>query len=94
MSERLRIWKRCIPEQVDASDLDLNFLAGNFALAGGYIRSIILYACLQAARTQQQPRLTMHTVMLAVRREYEKLGRPLTPEQCGAWAEAREEMRR
>ncbi len=93
-SERLRIWKRCIPEQVDASDLDLNFLAGNFALAGGYIRSIILYACLQAAGTQQQPRLTMHTVMLAVRREYEKLGRPLTPEQCGAWAEAREEMRR
>ncbi len=87
--ERLRIWKRCIPEQVDASTLDFNFLARSFALAGGHIRSIILYACLQAAGTQQEPRLTMDTVMLAVRREYEKLDRPLTSEQCGEWPELR-----
>lgn len=87
-AERRRIWEQCIPLRVDASDLDLEFLSRQFAVTGGHIRSIVLYACLQAAATassESTPTLTMPAVMLAVQREYQKLGRVVTREQFGPW---------
>jgi|GEM_PF-535833 len=47
--ERQRIWQQAIPEKVDASELNFEFLAKQFPLAGGNIRSIIFNACLQTA---------------------------------------------
>lgn len=85
--ERLNIWRRAIPRQVEA-DVDFDFLAAEYALAGGNIRSIVLNACLQAAARSVRPRLDMETVMRAVAREYEKLGRPLTSEQTDRWIPA------
>jgi ATPase family associated with various cellular activities (AAA) len=84
-TERCAIWKKSIPTQVTTSALDLDFLAREFALSGGNIRSIVLNACLQAASRQQKPELSMGTVMIAVGREYEKMGRPLTREQKSQW---------
>ncbi len=84
-AERCAIWKKSIPTQVTTSALDLDFLAREFALSGGNIRSIVLNACLQAASKQQKPVLNMGTVMLALDREYEKMGRPLTREQKSQW---------
>jgi SpoVK/Ycf46/Vps4 family AAA+-type ATPase len=80
-SERLAIWKLSIPQQISAEGVDFSFLAREFALPGGNIRSIVLNACLKAAASQQQPALDMPTLMDAIDREYEKLGRPLSREQ-------------
>ena len=49
VAERQRIWAVAIPDGVDASALDFDFLAERFPLAGGHIRSAIFNACLQSA---------------------------------------------
>ena len=89
--ERKRIWKSAIPEEVDGASLDFEFLARQFALSGGHIRSIILHACLQSAGRSSERTLSMDTLMLSVKREYQKLDRTLTREQCGRWSEMLED---
>ncbi len=85
--ERKRIWQSGIPEEVDGSGLDFEFLSRQYALSGGHIRSIVLHACLQSAGRSNERRLSMDTVMLSVKREFQKLDRTLTREQCGKWSE-------
>jgi SpoVK/Ycf46/Vps4 family AAA+-type ATPase len=91
--ERKRIWQTGIPPEVDASGLDFDFLARQYALSGGHIRSIVLHACLQSAGRSSERKLSMETVMLSVKREYQKLDRTLTREQCGRWSDVLEEAR-
>src|SRR5262249_24241499 len=74
-AERLRIWRGVIPPGVDASELDLPFLAQRFPLAGGHIRGIVFNACLQSAGAGAPRVLNMPAVIRAVQREYEKLER-------------------
>ncbi len=47
--ERRQIWRQAIPDKIDTSELDLEFLAKQFPLAGGNIRSIVFNSCLQTA---------------------------------------------
>lgn len=87
--ERKRIWQQVIPAKVDAFELDLDFLARKFPLAGGHIRSIVFNACLQTAKGGDDgtsPRLTMERVVMAVKREYDKLNRTVSLEQFGPYA--------
>jgi hypothetical protein len=90
-SERLRIWSSAIPPGVDASAVDLPFLAERFALAGGHIRSIVFHACLQSAGAGAEPRLDMPAVLRAVRSELDKLGRAISLEQFSPFTAALEE---
>jgi ATPase family associated with various cellular activities (AAA) len=94
--ERHRIWRQAIPEKVDASQLDFNFLAKQFSLTGGHIRSIIFNACLQTADglllANFPAQLTMAKVLIAVKREHEKLGRAVGLEQFGPYAKLIEEL--
>jgi SpoVK/Ycf46/Vps4 family AAA+-type ATPase len=98
--ERRRIWERVIPEAVDASALDLDFLARQFQLTGGNIRSAVFNACLQtadgrwSADVKQYPRLTMEAVVVAVKREYDKLQRTVSLTQFGPYAGIVEEVER
>jgi hypothetical protein len=88
--ERKAIWRRMIPETVDASALDFEFLAQRFQLAGGHIRSIVFNACLQAAGAVEGAgvrALTMEQVIVAVKREYDKLNRSVSTEQFGPYGE-------
>jgi hypothetical protein len=96
--ERLRIWRGAIPDEVDASSLDFAFLADRFPLAGGHIRAIVFHACLQSAGNTNGSgngsaprRLEMPAVVLAVRREMEKLGRTISLDQFGRWAQSVDE---
>jgi SpoVK/Ycf46/Vps4 family AAA+-type ATPase len=97
-AERRRIWQQVIPAGADSSALDLNFLARQFQLAGGHIRSIVFNACLQAAGTRDPAdegparRLTMTDVLVAVKREYEKMNRTLSLEQFGRYAPVIQEL--
>ncbi|MBS1912270.1 MAG: ATP-binding protein [Bacteroidetes bacterium] len=99
-AERRRIWQQVIPPNVDASALDFAFLGDRFAIAGGNIRSIVFNACLQSAdgSTLGAPleapeagsgavrgRLTMEQVVIALRREYDKMGRAISLEQFGPY---------
>ena len=84
--ERLRIWRAVIPEGVDASGLDFEFLAQRFPLAGGHIRSIVFQALLQCAEPGAAKALDMPAVIRAVQREYDKLERASSLEQYGPYA--------
>jgi ATPase family associated with various cellular activities (AAA) len=89
--ERKRIWQQVMPEKVDISQIDFDFLARQFPLAGGHIRSIIFNACLQTAEgfsleTSNPPQLTMEPILIAVKREYDKLNRSVSLEQFGSYA--------
>ncbi len=84
-NERYAIWKKSIPPQVSTVGINFDFLAHEFALSGGNIRSIVLNACLQTASSQENPALGMDAIMTAIDREYEKIGRPLTREQKTQW---------
>jgi vesicle-fusing ATPase len=85
-TERLRIWRSVIPEDVDASALDFEFLAQRFPLAGGHIRAIVFQGCLQSAAADAPRCLTMPAVVRAIQREYDKLERANSLEQFGPYA--------
>jgi hypothetical protein len=85
--ERERIWRQVFPKGVDAGDLDFGFFAGQFELAGGHIRSAAFNACLSRAAKGGEPRLSMADVLVAIRRELNKLDRIATPEQFGRYAD-------
>ena len=85
-AERLAIWRRAVPPGVACDGVDFAFLAQRFALAGGHIRSIVFQACLQAAARRDGRRLDMPVLARAVRRELDKLGRPISLDQFGPWA--------
>ena len=97
VTQRRAIWERMIPSAVDARALDLDFLARQFQLAGGNIRSIVLNACLQTAGLVAEGdgvrRLSMPQVLIAVKRECEKLGRTVSPEQFDPYTTKIEELR-
>lgn len=84
--EREEIWRRVIPAGVDASAVDVPFLAGQFPLAGAHIRSIVFNACLQTAAEGDARALSMEKVVIAVKREYDKLKRSVSLEQFGPYA--------
>ena len=87
-AQREQIWRQVTPKGVDASALDYPFLAAQFRLTGGSIRSAMFNACLQSAgRPDGQRRLSMETVLLAVKREYDKLNHTLSLETFGPYAE-------
>jgi SpoVK/Ycf46/Vps4 family AAA+-type ATPase len=72
--ERLCIWQRVIPEALPrAVDLDLDYMARHFELAGAHIRNIALSAAFLAAG--EGGVLGQRHLLHAARREYQKLGK-------------------
>ena len=92
VDERRRIWRQVVPANADSSELDFDFLAKQFHLAGGNIRSIVFNACLQAAGdssangSKKSRKLTMKSVLVAIRREHDKMNRSLSAGQLGEYA--------
>jgi hypothetical protein len=85
-AERERIWSVVFPRDVDISGLDLPFLARQFPLAGGHIRSIAFNACLLAASGGAARRVEMDSLLLAMKRELDKMNRPSGGELFGRYA--------
>lgn len=94
--ERKRIWEQVIPGTVDRSEIDINFLARQFPLVGGHIRSIVFNACLQSSDhtvastgpgDEFRGKLRMEDVAIAVKREYDKLNRSVSLEHFGPYAD-------
>jgi hypothetical protein len=71
---RRALWERCLaPPLPRAPDLDLDFCAAAFELAGGNIRSVAVTAAYLAADSGHP--VTMPDLIRAIQREYQKLGR-------------------
>ena len=97
--ERARLWRQMIPAGVDASELDFDLLARQFQLTGGHIRSVIFNACLQSSDGRAAAgvegggaRLSMRAVIVALKREYDKLNRAAGLEQFGPYASFVQEL--
>jgi hypothetical protein len=85
--ERRRIWLQMMPPHAEPKEIDFDFLARQFPLAGGHIRSIVFNAGLQSADANDSRILTMPAVLTAIRSEYDKLKRSLSVEQFGRYQE-------
>jgi hypothetical protein len=92
LNERKRIWRQVMPARADSSQVDFDFLAEQFQLPGGNIRSIVFNACLQSADGSglraggSAGPLAMKEIIVSVKREYDKMNRTLSLEQYGPYA--------
>jgi hypothetical protein len=87
-TQRAAIWRQVIPASVaENSRIDIAFLARQFPLTGGHIRSIVFNACLQSAHSGDgRKELYMKDVLIAVKREYDKMNRSLSLDQLRPYA--------
>lgn len=86
--QRLRIWNKIWPEETPRSaEIDLDFMAHNFDIAGGNIRNVALAASFLAADDGQ--RVTMNHLIHATRREYQKMGKVVTASEFGKYAKTK-----
>jgi len=82
VAEREEIWRCHVPStDLLAPDVDLGELAALYPIAGGTIRNAAVAAGFLAA-TAGTP-ITRHHLVRALRREYEKLGRPFPGAPAG-----------
>jgi ATPase family associated with various cellular activities (AAA) len=83
-ADRLRLWRRCFGTLVPlADDVDLDFCAKAFEMAGGDIRNVTLTAAYLAADAERA--VTMADVVRAIQREYRKLGRLCVESEFGPY---------
>jgi len=81
---RRQLWERSLGTSMPrAGDLDLDFLAESFKLAGGGIRNIVVAAAYMAAELGQP--LAMAELIRATQREYLKMGRLCVESEFGAY---------
>jgi ATP-dependent 26S proteasome regulatory subunit len=83
--ERKAIWQHAIPKSAPTTDIDFDFLARQFDLAGGSIKGAALHAAFLAAEAGVP--ISMETLMLSLKREFQKLGRLRTAADFGIYAE-------
>jgi len=83
---RYKIWKSMFPEDAPLSeDVDFEFLAGRFRLAGGNIKNIVVNAAFLAA--ENSGAITMEDVIKAAKREFQKIGKICSESEFGKYYE-------
>ena len=82
---RRRIWEQAFPDGAPVDVLDFDYLARQFKITGGIIRNAALGAAFLAAETGGGGKITMETVVLALKREFQKLGRLRTEVDFGPY---------
>lgn len=83
--ERLQIWKKNFPitAPVKLLDDDYNFLSRKFNISGANIANIALSAAFTAA--EKKSSIDMSHVITAMKKEYQKIARPLTKSEFGSY---------
>ncbi|MFJ7493296.1 ATP-binding protein [Streptomyces sp. NPDC097727] len=88
--QRLALWDRCLGTAIPRdAELDLEFCAGRFELAGGSIRACAVTAAYLAAESGRS--LGMEQIVSAVLQEYRKLGRLVRESEFGPWLDRAQE---
>jgi AAA+ superfamily predicted ATPase len=83
--ERERIWRHVFPPTAPVDDVDFDFLANQFKIAGGNITSAALHAAFLAADAGDP--ITMEWIIRALKREFQKMGRLRTEADFGKYAD-------
>jgi hypothetical protein len=81
--QRRAIWQCSFPAHAPVADLDLDFLAGQFEVTGGVIHNAALASAFLAA--QDGAPITMERIAIAMKREFQKLGRVRTETEFGPY---------
>ena len=81
---RAEIWRTIFPEETPVGDLDVPFLSG-FEITGGNIKNVALTASFLAADDDRTGTVEMEHVVRALRRELQKTGRLVNPEEFGEY---------
>lgn len=82
--DRRRIWEITFPPEAPRTDdIDLDFLARKFKLAGGNIRNVILSAAFLAAEDGRV--IGMEHMIRATRREFQKMGKLVVESDFGRY---------
>ena len=80
--DRRRIWERMWPDNTPRNnDMDLDFMAQHFEVAGGNIRNIALAAAFLAADDSGE--VNMIHLIQATQREYQKMGKVIVDGEFG-----------
>jgi SpoVK/Ycf46/Vps4 family AAA+-type ATPase len=88
--QRELIWRKMFPMNAPLSeDIDYAFLSGRFRLAGGNIKNIALNAAFYAA--EESSDITMRHIILAVKRELQKIGKLCVKGDFGKYYELLED---
>lgn len=83
---RLGIWKRVFPGKAPvAKDIDYEFLAKKMKIAGGNIKNIAVCSAFLAA--EDSKKINMRHVIRAVKREFLKMGKLVSPGDFGEYHE-------
>lgn len=82
-SQRRLIWQNAFPPAAPVEKLDLDLLARQFKVTGAVIHDAALAAAFIAAEADAS--ITMECVVLALAREYQKLGRLRTEAEFGRY---------
>ncbi len=83
---RKKIWLSMFPQQTPLhKDVDFDFLANRFEIAGGSIKNIVLAAAFLAA--QESDEVRMKHILRATKYEFKKTGRVLLKEDLGEYYE-------
>jgi len=84
--QRCLIWQKVFPSGAPlAEDIDLAFMARQFKISGGNIKNIALSAAFLAA--DDGSNITMEHLILAAKREYQKMGKLCTEGDFGQFYE-------
>jgi len=84
--ERLLMWQRVFPPEAPlGQDIDFEFLARRLKIAGGNIKNIAVGAAF-LARSDNNP-IAMRHIMLAARREFQKIGKLFAKADFGDYYE-------
>jgi SpoVK/Ycf46/Vps4 family AAA+-type ATPase len=83
---REKIWQRLFPDEVPWQEpLDFKYLARHLKLSGGHIKNVGLCAAFLSA--EEGKGVAMRHLMMAIKREYQKLNRPCTEADFGRYYE-------
>lgn len=82
-TQRKLIWQHAFPAAAPVGVLDIDFLARQFKITGGIIRNAALGAAFLAA--EAGGKVTMELIALALKREFQKLGRLRTEVEFGRY---------
>jgi len=81
--QRQIIWNRIFSKEMNIQNIDFEYLAKNFKLSGANIRNAALYAAFNAL--EQNTSVDMGAILKGVKRELEKIGKPIKEEDYKAY---------
>jgi hypothetical protein len=84
VDQRRRLWRSMLPPEAPVcADLDLDFFARTFCVAGGHIRNIVLAAAFLAAAEERS--LRTGDLVRATMREFQKIGHSCSVAEFGPY---------